>query len=71
MAMYAMGAESSAEVLSYLNRALDICSHNGIENGYVLFFFYFSLNINIFWVNTQACVFKLLEWQIPSHACES
>jgi len=57
MAMYAMGVESSVEVLGYLNRALDICAINGAVNGYiyssplfvyVLFFFYlfiFSLII--------------------------
>lgn len=33
MAMYAMGVESCAEVLAYLNRALDICNHNGVVNG--------------------------------------
>jgi len=34
MAMYAMGVESSSEVLGYLNRALDICTHLGAVNGY-------------------------------------
>jgi len=38
MAMYAMGVESSAEVLAYLNRALDICAHNGAVNGCVFYF---------------------------------
>ena len=33
MAMYAMGVESCAEVLVYLNRALDICNYNRAVNG--------------------------------------
>jgi len=33
MGMYAIGVESSAEVLVYINRALEICSNIGLENG--------------------------------------
>ena len=48
MAMYAMGVESSAEVLTYLNRALDICAHNGAVNGCVfLFLFFFFLLVEL------------------------
>jgi len=50
MAMYAMGVESSAEVLVYLNRALEICTHNGAMNGYPCYFYVYSLVLvaNIF-----------------------